>query len=202
MAVQALDSLKEIHEIGYIHRDVKPANFAIGSLGTPKQRLLHVLDFGIARQYLVKDGEEGRMRLRKPRRIVPFRGTLRYCSVAAQDRKEQGRHDDLWSLFYMLVEFAKGSLPWTGIVEEEKVIVMKGDVTELFNGLEEEFVNFAQHLSVLRYKSKPDYALLRDLLTNVFIRKNFNSQMKVDWEKGGRYDSHFEKKTSTLCEAA
>ncbi|EFP10389.1 hypothetical protein CRE_10726 [Caenorhabditis remanei] len=112
MAIQALDSIREIHEIGFIHRDVKPANFAIGTLGTPKQRLLHVLDFGISRQFLVKDGEGGGLRIRKPRRIVPFRGTLRYCSVAAQERKEQGRHDDLWSLFYMIVEFVKGSLPW------------------------------------------------------------------------------------------
>ncbi|CAI2311874.1 unnamed protein product [Caenorhabditis sp. 36 PRJEB53466] len=198
IVIQALDTLKEIHEIGYVHRDVKPANFAIGSLGTPKQRLVHVLDFGIARQFLVADEEGTGLRIRKPRRIVPFRGTLRYCSVAAQDRKEQGRHDDLWSLFYMIVEFVKGSLPWAGISDEEKVIVMKGDVTELFNGLEQEFVSFAQHLSVLRYKSKPDYCLLRDLLLNVFIRKCFNPQMKVDWEKGGRYEIHFEKKTATL----
>ncbi|UMM12311.1 hypothetical protein L5515_001152 [Caenorhabditis briggsae] len=198
IAIQALDSLREIHEIGYVHRDVKPANFAIGTLGTPKQKLLHVLDFGIARQYLVKDGEDGGMRIRKARRIVPFRGTLRYCSVAAQERKEQGRHDDLWSLFYMIVEFIKGSLPWTGICEEDKVIVMKEDVTELYNGIESECAMFAQHLSVLRYQLKPDYDLLRGLLMNVFVRRNFNPQMKVDWEKGGKYDSHFEKKTSTL----
>uniref|UniRef100_A0A1I7UIX1 Protein kinase domain-containing protein n=1 Tax=Caenorhabditis tropicalis TaxID=1561998 RepID=A0A1I7UIX1_9PELO len=198
IAIQALDSLKEIHDIGFVHRDVKPANFAIGTLGTPKQRLLHVLDFGIARQYMVKDGEDGGMRLRKARRIVPFRGTLRYCSVAAQERKEQGRHDDLWSLFYMIIEFVKGTLPWTGICEEDKVIVMKQDTTELYNGIEAECAMFAQHLSVLRYPLKPDYGLLRDLLTNVFIRRNFNTKMKVDWEKGGRYDSYFEKKTSTL----
>ncbi|EGT53908.1 hypothetical protein CAEBREN_24894 [Caenorhabditis brenneri] len=198
IAIQALDSLKEIHEIGFVHRDVKPANFAIGTLGTPKQKLLHVLDFGIARQYLVKDGTDGGLRIRKARRIVPFRGTLRYCSVAAQERKEQGRHDDLWSLFYMIVEFVKGTLPWTGISEEDKVIVMKEDVTELYNGIEAECAMFAQHLSVLRYQSKPDYELLRDLLMNVFIRRNLNPHMKVDWEKGGRYESHFEKKTATL----
>uniref|UniRef100_A0A8R1E1K0 Protein kinase domain-containing protein n=1 Tax=Caenorhabditis japonica TaxID=281687 RepID=A0A8R1E1K0_CAEJA len=200
MSIQALDSLREIHEIGYVHRDVKPANFAIGALGTPKQRLLHILDFGIARQYLVKDekGKNDGLRIRKPRKIVPFRGTLRYCSVNAQERREQGRQDDLWSLFYMIVELVKGSLPWTGIVEEEKVRAMKEDFKELFDGLDMDFVYIAEHLSVLRYKSKPDYALLRKLLLNVFVKRKFTPNMKVDWEKGGRYDRYFEKKTSTL----
>lgn len=29
--------------------------------------------------------------------------------------QEMGRHDDLWSLFYMLVEFVNGQLPWRRI---------------------------------------------------------------------------------------
>lgn len=29
-----------------------------------------------------------------------------------------GRHDDLWSLFYMLVEFAVGQLPWRKIKDK------------------------------------------------------------------------------------
>lgn len=35
--------------------------------------------------------------------------------------KEMGRHDDLWSLFYMLVEFVVGQLPWKKI--KDKVIL-------------------------------------------------------------------------------
>ena len=30
----------------------------------------------------------------------------------AHTRKEHGRHDDLWSLMYMLVDLATGTLPW------------------------------------------------------------------------------------------
>lgn len=29
-----------------------------------------------------------------------------------------GRHDDLWSLFYMLVEFLVGQLPWRKIKDK------------------------------------------------------------------------------------
>jgi len=42
-----------------------------------------------------------------------------------------GRHDDLWSLFYMLVEFLVGQLPWRKI--KDKVLI----------GLEEEVLGQA-----------------------------------------------------------
>lgn len=34
-----------------------------------------------------------------------------------------GRHDDLWSLFYMLVEFVNGQLPWRKIKDKEQVFL-------------------------------------------------------------------------------
>lgn len=39
--------------------------------------------------------------------------------------QEMGRQDDLWSLFYMLVEFLQGSLPWRRIKDKEEVGQMK-----------------------------------------------------------------------------
>ena len=36
-----------------------------------------------------------------------------------------GRHDDLWSLFYMIVEFLTGQLPWRKIKDKEQVGLMK-----------------------------------------------------------------------------
>ena len=35
--------------------------------------------------------------------------------------QEMGRQDDLWSLFYMMVEFVNGSLPWRKIKDKEQV---------------------------------------------------------------------------------
>lgn len=65
-----------------------------------------------------------------------FRGTVRYAALSAHknkvcwklnrnlcDLQEMGRQDDLWSLFYMLVEFLNGSLPWRRIkVKMDKML--------------------------------------------------------------------------------
>lgn len=48
-------------------------------------------------------------------------GTVRYASMNAHKNKEMGRHDDLWSLFYMVVEFVNGQLPWRKIKDKEQV---------------------------------------------------------------------------------
>lgn len=75
-----------------------------------------MLDFGLARQFTTSTGE-----VRPPRAAAGFRGTVRYASVNAHKNKEMGRHDDLWSLFYMLVEFVNGQLPWRKIKDKEQV---------------------------------------------------------------------------------
>ena len=48
-------------------------------------------------------------------------GTVRYASINAHKNKEMGRHDDLWSLFYITVEFVNGQLPWRKIKDKEQV---------------------------------------------------------------------------------
>jgi hypothetical protein len=45
--------------------------------------------------------------------------------VNAHRNREMGHHDNLWSSFYMLVEFVNGQLPWRKIKGKEQVSPMK-----------------------------------------------------------------------------
>ncbi|VDK51682.1 unnamed protein product [Gongylonema pulchrum] len=92
-------------------------------------KLVYMLDFGLARQYLNAKGE-----IRSPRSAAGFRGTVRYAAVSAHKNKEMGRQDDLWSLFYMLVEFLQGSLPWRKIKASlcfQSVFIQKNRISTL-----------------------------------------------------------------------
>lgn len=101
--------------------------------------------------------------------------------------QEMGRHDDLWSLFYMLVEFVVGQLPWRKIKDKEQVGVMKEkyEHTQLLKHMPTEFKAFLEHIQTLDYFDKPDYALLHNLFEQCMRRKGIKDFDAFDWEKSG-----------------
>ncbi|KAI0310387.1 kinase-like domain-containing protein, partial [Amylostereum chailletii] len=101
-----ISHLESLHSRGYIHRDIKPSNFLFG-LEEESMRVF-LIDFGLAHRYI--DPDSGRH--------IPFNhtkeliGTPRWASINAHSGIEQSRRDDLESLAYVLIYFARGSLPW------------------------------------------------------------------------------------------
>ncbi|KAK7929524.1 hypothetical protein WMY93_005919 [Mugilogobius chulae] len=178
---QILESIEAIHSVGFLHRDIKPSNFAMGRLPST-YRKCYMLDFGLARQYTNTTGE-----VRPPRTVAGFRGTVRYASVNAHKNKEMGRHDDLWSLFYMLVEFAVGQLPWRKIKDKEQVgqIKERYDHRMLLKHMPSEFNVFLDHVQALDYFTKPDYQLLMSVFENSMKERIITENEPFDWEKGG-----------------
>nr|XP_033792155.1 tau-tubulin kinase 1 isoform X1 [Geotrypetes seraphini]XP_033792157.1 tau-tubulin kinase 1 isoform X1 [Geotrypetes seraphini]XP_033792158.1 tau-tubulin kinase 1 isoform X1 [Geotrypetes seraphini] len=98
-----------------------------------------------------------------------------------------GRHDDLWSLFYMLVEFAVGQLPWRKIKDKEQVgmIKEKYDHRMLLKHMPSEFHLFLDHISTLDYFTKPDYQMIMSVFENSMKERGITENEAFDWEKGG-----------------
>ncbi|XP_014666880.1 PREDICTED: serine-rich adhesin for platelets-like [Priapulus caudatus] len=179
LGAQMLKGIEFIHSVGFLHRDVKPSNFAMGKL-PHNCKTVYMLDFGLARQYTTAQGE-----VRPPRSAAGFRGTVRYASVNAHKNKEMGRHDDLWSLFYMLVEFVVGQLPWRKIKDKEQVgqIKEKYDHKQLLKHMPSEMKLFLDHVAQLDYYSQPDYSHLHSLFQQCMKRKGIKFSDAYDWEK-------------------
>ncbi|KAF0310735.1 Tau-tubulin kinase Asator [Amphibalanus amphitrite] len=178
---QILHSIQAIHEAGFLHRDVKPSNFSMGR-HPHNCKKVYMLDFGLARQYTNAYGE-----VRTPRAAAGFRGTVRYAAINAHKNKEMGRQDDLWSLFYMMVEFVNGSLPWRKIKDKEQVGVMKEEYNhyQLLKHLPSDFRQFLEHIQALDYYDKPDYAMLSGLFERCMKRRGVKETDAFDWEKAG-----------------
>ncbi|NXM65321.1 TTBK2 kinase, partial [Serilophus lunatus] len=134
-----------------------------------------------------------------PRAVAGFRGTVRYASINAHRNREMGRHDDLWSLFYMLVEFVVGQLPWRKIKDKEQVGSIKERYEHrlMLKHLPQEFNVFLDHISNLDYFTKPDYQLLMSVFENSMKTFGVIESDPFDWEKSGTDGSLTTTTTST-----
>ncbi|XP_078466476.1 uncharacterized protein LOC144729835 [Lampetra planeri] len=190
---QMLEAIESIHAVGFLHRDIKPSNFAMGRLPSTTHKCF-MLDYGLARQYTNSSGE-----VRPPRAVAGFRGTVRYASINAHRNKEMGRHDDLWSLFYMLVEFTVGQLPWRKIKDKEQVGLIKEryDHRLLLRHMPTDFHIFLDHVSTLDYCTRPNYQLLMSVFEHSMRERSITENEPYDWEKGGLEESLASTTTST-----
>ncbi|NXT29243.1 TTBK2 kinase, partial [Syrrhaptes paradoxus] len=134
-----------------------------------------------------------------PRAVAGFRGTVRYASINAHRNREMGRHDDLWSLFYMLVEFVVGQLPWRKIKDKEQVGSIKERYEHrlMLKHLPQEFNTFLDHISNLDYFTKPDYQLLMSVFDKSMKTFGVIESDPFDWEKSGTDGSLTTTTTST-----
>lgn len=110
---QMLMAIEVLHNEGYISRDIKPSNFAIGT-PTERRRMVHMIDFGIAFKYQDPDGSKIR------RGDISWRGTTRYCAIANHKKQYPSPRDDLESWFYSLIELLFGKLPWYYCTKHQK----------------------------------------------------------------------------------
>ena len=179
LGIQILNGIEAIHDCGFLHRDVKPSNFAMGNTKN-SSRTVYMLDFGLSRQYVNNEGN-----VRAPRAIAGFRGTVRYAAITAHENKEMARRDDLWSVFYMLVEFTQGSLPWRKLKDKEEVGKFKKsyDHVTLLKHLPANFKDFLSHIQGLRYVDKPDYNLMREICEDALRKRGISHDDPYDWEK-------------------
>ena len=103
---QILDRLHFMHNIDYIHRDLKPDNMMIG-LGEESVNVYFV-DFGLSRSVI--DPCTGQH--------IPFTigkkliGTCRYVSLNSHKGYELSKRDDVITVGYVMINLLTGSLPW------------------------------------------------------------------------------------------
>lgn len=185
VAIQLLKRMEFVHSKHLIYRDVKPENFLIGRHSTRKQHLLHIIDFGLAKEYI--DAETGKH--------IPYRehksltGTARYMSINTHLGKEQSRRDDLEALGHMFMYFLRGSLPWQGLKADTlKERYQKiGDtkratpIEVLCEGFPEEFAQYLRYARRLDFFETPDYDYCVGLFRSVMERMGWSYDNDFDW---------------------
>ncbi|KAL8139843.1 hypothetical protein V2J09_005864 [Rumex salicifolius] len=183
LADQMINRVEYVHCKSFLHRDIKPDNFLMG-LGR-RANQVYVIDFGLAKKYRDSTSHQH----------IPYRenknltGTARYASMNTHLGIEQSRRDDLESLGYVLMYFLRGSLPWQGLkagtkkqkydkISEKKVST---SIEALCRGYPSEFASYFHYCRSLRFDDKPDYAYLKRIFRDLFIREGFQYDYVFDW---------------------
>lgn len=184
LADQMLHRLEYMHSRSYIHRDVKPDNFLIGT--GSRKHVCHIIDFGLAKKY--QDPRSGRH--------IPYlegknlTGTARYASINTHLGVEQCRRDDIESLGFVLMYFLRGSLPWQGLKATTKKqkyqrILERKQAThpdQLCKGYPAEFRDYFAHCLSLGFEDRPDYRYLKRIFRDLFERQSFEDDGVFDWD--------------------
>lgn len=177
---QIVGLLECMHNVGFIHRDIKPNNFLIGR---ERQDQVYIMDFGLSKRFMYKGKH---MKFRDHRSLI---GTARYASINMHLGIEPSRRDDLEAVGYMLIYFIIGRLPWQGLTKKRGIttleligeVKMSTGISTLCRNLPDCFSEYLKYVRNLKFDEKPDYEYLKGLFIKTSIE--YGSRLEFEWSK-------------------
>lgn len=184
IALQTLERLRVLHEAGWLNRDVKAQNFAVG-LGE-ESNIVYMLDFGLTRRYLESNGTPHLLRPHGP-----SVGTFPYAPLTSLGFCDQSPIDDVEGWLYMVIHLLKGGLPWHNSqktlrlpqVREWKMYCRRdGGKHHLFEGLPNGWSEIFDVILNTAHHQTPDYRKITNMVVSIARNERIDLYAPFDWQ--------------------
>ncbi|XP_056616118.1 serine/threonine-protein kinase VRK2 isoform X1 [Triplophysa dalaica] len=174
LGVLMMDVLEYIHDNEYVHADIKAANLLLGHRDPNK---VYLADYGLSYRYC----PNGQHKEYKENPKKGHNGTIEYTSIDAHKGVVPSRRGDLEELGYCLLHWQCGTLPWRSFlrnpaeVQDAKAKLMSNlpdSVTSMSTSgsSTEEIARFLLYVKGLSYNEKPDYQVLKKVLSGTGLQ--------------------------------
>ena len=178
-----ISALREIHESGYLHLDLKPDNIGLKRLSTGYQ--FYLMDFGLASKYKIAT-EHYKLRL-----TTVVQGHPLFLSVNTLKGLRPSRRDDLESLMYTAAFMGNGTLPWwthgDGSFEgsSENMVESREQPSprEICGCLPSQFALILSLIKELAFEAKPAYSHYQTLLEQAAAQLSISLTDCRLWDK-------------------
>ncbi|CAI5438126.1 unnamed protein product [Caenorhabditis angaria] len=183
IAIQTLERLQTLHNSGWLNRDVKAQNFAVG-LGQDSSTV-YMLDFGLTRRFQETDGRPHLLRS-----WGPSVGTFPYAPLSSLAFSDQTPADDVEGWLYMVIHLLKG-LPWHNSkvqlnlakTREWKMYCRKeGGKQKLFDGLPDGWADIYELILKTPCFELPAYAKISNMIINIAKQESIDLSIPFDWQ--------------------
>jgi len=200
ITIQVLDCLEYIHSQGYVHKDVKGSNLLVG-LGLEGQHRVHLVDYGLCSKFRVGDLHK---QYRHDTRWA-HEGTMEYTSRDAHIGSAS-RRGDLEVLFYNLVEWFGGALPWDRecsspeLTKTAKFMAFRNmpkflKICFRGKGYPAFLLRFMKYVGGLMFETEPDYDFLRGLVYQEMVDSGCSIDNRLEFKLAGLNDRNQEQPT-------
>jgi len=199
---QMIRRIENLHSKCFLHRDLKPENFVIGR--NEHKNTIYLIDFGLSSMYC-DPLTSIHIPMREGRDMV---GTIRYASVNYHKGIEGSRRDDLESLFYIILYFLRGQLPWQGLKHRTRVkksvriaqIKEKLTIEELCRGLPPVFEEYIKYVRSLDFDETPDYQFCYSIIKRGMDNEGYTFDGCFDWNSIEDIDKIFKEQKNPYLE--
>ena len=189
IGIDIISNLKILHDLGFVHRDLKPDNLVFGNLSYENfkwKSQIGLIDFGNSGIILNKYGS-----IEYSKKSENCMGNSYFASINTLKGKDCTKLDDIISVFYILIYFYLGALPWGGKNNGKKYtkqeileIKEKTEIKDLCYDLPENFIYLTEKILNAPREDEPNYQYILEYFNSLKSEealKTMKTKNKFSW---------------------